>query len=122
MKSKVASVLMSAALVISLAVLPGCSKTISGSVSEVIEQAQGVQEKEDVTIEVTGRTSTLLPGSMSKSGEYYTIYIEDGDEQVQCFFDDEQDIGMGERITVSGRLSTSLIEKDHISIFDCKLK
>ena len=120
MKRKTASVLMSAVLALSLAVLPGCSKTISGSVSEVIEQAQSVKASEKVTVEVTGRTSTT---EAIKLNDGTTIIgIEDGEKCVVCTFSSEQNIGTEERITVTGELNGSDVYESHIGLTNCKLK
>jgi outer membrane lipoprotein-sorting protein len=120
MKRKTASVIMSAALVLSLAVLPGCTKTISGSVSEVIEQAQSIKASEKVTVEVTGRTSTTEAIKLDNGTTI--IGIEDGEKYVVCTFNSEQNIGTEERVTVTGELSGSDVYDSYIGLTNCKLK
>lgn len=110
--------LVALAVALSLGMV-GCAKTISGSVESVVSAAQEVSTDEKVNVEVTGEVAG--PGSESPSGGW-TLSLNSGRDFVYCSFDSKPNLTIGQRVTISGQLSTGTISDNSVFLRNCKVK
>ena len=125
MKKIIAS---AAILAISLCMF-GCTKTIAGSVSTVVEECQELSTDAKVKIEVSGGMSPFLNISKDDMDGCMVMLSSDDDGStkfVNAFFDelsedDVRELNSG-RVTISGDLQADSTRDASITIDNCKLK
>jgi hypothetical protein len=100
--------------------LAGCSKHISGTPSQVVEECQTIETDETASVTVTGyvtiRTdSGITVGDTSTSAK----------PTVDCIFKDGEvpdSVGDGQRVTVTGTVEGKYVYPTYIWLHDCTVK
>ena len=101
----------------------GCSsgaKEINGSCTTVVKACQDVAKNEQVTVTVSG---TPVTGNDTKSGRFYITDSGSlsGDKVFITLKDPNDGIGIALRTTFKGKLNTSSVRQDSISLSDVEV-
>lgn len=119
-----------AALALAMALcMLGCAKTITGSVSTVVEECQELSSDASAKIEVSGSMSPFL--NVSKDDMDGCLVLLSSDDNgstkfVNAYFDELSENDINElnsgRVTICGDLRADNTRDDSITIGNCRLK